>query len=60
MPCKQCGCALELTQNSGGVAEGSFTERYKCVGCSALGSISGEASEPAQNWNRTGSAFSEY
>jgi len=60
MPCKQCNGALELTQSSGGVKEGQFTEQYKCVQCGATGRISGHAEDPAHQWRHSGRAFNDY
>jgi len=46
-----------MTENNGGIKEGRFTEKYECVNCGAWGEISGEASAPAQEWNRYGNVF---
>lgn len=48
----------ELVESSGGVKEGTFTERYKCP-CGATGTIRGDAEAPATEWTRTGRVFNE-
>ena len=59
MPCNRCNGPVELVEESGGITEGQFQERYECASCNALGYIEGEASEPAEKWNRYGSVFGQ-
>lgn len=58
-PCADCGGATDLIEQSGGTKAGQFVEKYECANCGAKGSIRGEASDPPQEWRRTGSVFNE-
>lgn len=57
MPCNDCGGALELTTENGGINGGTFTERYECANCGATGTITGESSEPPARWDKYGRVF---
>lgn len=58
--CTQCNGVAEMIENKGGVQTGSFTEKYRCVNCGAIGRITGKAEDPAQKWDRRGSLFNDY
>jgi len=56
MTCNKCGAAVSMNTQSGGTEEGYFTEEYECVN-GHRGFIEGEASNPANEWNRYGTVF---
>lgn len=57
MPCTECGGALTLENENGGINGGPFTEIYECVNCGARGSITGESSDPPNQWRKQGQVF---
>lgn len=59
MPCNNCGGALEIVEQSGGIDGGPFYEEYECVSCGETGSVSGESSDPPSRWRKEGQVFSE-
>jgi len=56
MLCETCGAAVSLEESEGGTKSGKFSETYECAN-GHMGWISGEASNPASEWNRTGQVF---
>jgi len=56
MTCEYCGAPTVMNDSTGGVKEGQFMEEYECVN-GHKGWVKGEASAPAENWNRTGTVF---
>jgi len=57
MPCKKCGGTLAMEKNEGAINGGRFVEEYNCVTCGATGYISGESSDPPNQWDKYGRAF---
>jgi len=47
--------AAQIVASEGGT-DGEFVERYECP-CGATGRVFGDASQPPQNWRRTGRVF---
>ena len=56
MHCNECGEAVSMTSQAGGVESGEFVERYECVN-GHLGFISGEASDSPEAWEERGQVF---
>jgi ssDNA-binding Zn-finger/Zn-ribbon topoisomerase 1 len=57
MKCDNCGGNLELIESRGGVTEGSFTEEYQCIVCNLTMTITGNAEEPPDMWQKYGAAY---
>lgn len=55
MTCNTCGELVEVTESSGGVKEGQFSETHECLN-GHLGYVHGEASRPEQ-WTYTGAVY---
>lgn len=49
--------AAVCVESTGGIEAGAFEEVYRCPQCKATGTITGEASDPPETWNRTGRVF---
>lgn len=54
--CDTCGAAVTMVDSEGGTTEGVFNEEYECAN-GHRGWVRGEASAPAQEWDRYGSVF---
>jgi transcriptional regulator NrdR family protein len=58
MPCNQCGSVeVHVKDSTGGIKEGRFREKHECENCGAVGTVKGNAEEPAHTWTRYGSVF---
>lgn len=61
MNCKQCGSdVIEMVDQSGGVTEGPFVEKYECVDCGANGEIRGNAETSPAQWKEYGPLYNEH
>jgi hypothetical protein len=56
MTCEKCGCATQIVEQSGGIKDGQFKEKYECVN-GHIGFVRGKAEQPARSWKRTGAVF---
>lgn len=54
--CATCGEPTQIVEQSGGIEEGHFKEKYECVN-GHIGKVIGEASNPPQEWSRLGQVF---
>jgi len=59
MTCDNCDRNLELTDSRGAIDEGSFTEEYQCASCKLTMTITGNAEDSPEQWQKYGAAYSE-